>query len=51
MRAFVACLPAGVALMFEKILESLACAAEELPENATPLEIRDRARLIRRRPN
>jgi hypothetical protein len=51
LRRFAASLPAGVALMFEQILESLARAAEELPDDATPLEIRDRARLIRRRPN
>jgi len=51
MEALAACLPGGVALMFEEIIESLARAAEELPEDATPLEIRDRARQIRGRPN
>ena len=51
MKRFAASLPGGVALMFEEILLSLAQAAEELPADATPFEIRDRARQIRGRPN
>lgn len=48
MESFAASLPPGPALMFEEIVQSLAQAAEELPAEATPLQIRDRAREIRR---
>lgn len=51
MSRFAASLSTGHALILEEILQSLARAAEELPDDATPLEIRDRARLIRSRPN
>ena len=40
---FAARLPGSIALMFEETIKSLARAAEQLSENATPLEIRDRA--------
>lgn len=46
---FVACLPLGLKLKFERRLLSLAQAAEELPNDATPLEIDARAAEIRRR--
>lgn len=49
MGRFAASLSAGHALILEEIIQSLAQAAEELPGDATPLEIRDRARLIRQR--
>ncbi len=48
MERFAASLSAGHALILEEIIQSLAQAAEELPDDATPLEIRERARLIRR---
>lgn len=48
MEPFAASLSAGHALILEEIIQSLAQAAEELPDDATLLEIRERARLIRR---
>ncbi|MGA0601533.1 hypothetical protein ACO2Q3_12590 [Caulobacter sp. KR2-114] len=48
MRRFAASLSAEHALILEEILQSMARAAEELPDDATPFEIRDRARLMRR---
>lgn len=49
MSVFIAGLAPGPGLVFERIVQSLAQAAEQLPADATPEEIRDRARLIRRR--
>ncbi len=47
--AFAACLEPCPRLVLERVLLSMAQAAEELPASATPEEIRARSRLIRGR--
>ncbi|WP_165190890.1 hypothetical protein [Caulobacter soli] len=47
--AFAARLDPGARLVLERVLLSLAQAAETLPADADPEEIRQRSRLIRRR--
>jgi tetrahydromethanopterin S-methyltransferase subunit F len=49
MSAFSARLEPGPRLIFERVILSMAQAAETLPMDAAPEEIRDRSRLIRRR--
>lgn len=49
MSAFAACLDQGPRLVLERVILSMAQAAESLPASAEPEEIRDRSRLIRRR--
>ncbi len=46
-----ACLVPEQAAVWEEIVDSMGRAAEELSDDATTLEIRDRARLIRRQRN
>jgi hypothetical protein len=49
--SFMASLPEGEALRFERQVTFTAQAAEDLGDDATPEQIRDRARELAKRPN